>query len=398
MPRAGRSGRVLWSAAESCQLLPAGDPRAARGTGRARLAAHLGGPAGRGDRRGEGATGVSRPTVPDVRGAGPDDQPTCTRVRSTPNGPPSSWPRPGRCSPTSRTTSVSPGRGFLEFYIGMDELSCRSGSGRALRAEAHARAAGDDVLADMDAQLVGTGALLRPGPRRRGDPGGARRCSTARRASSAEPRRSDSSAGFLRCAARSRKRESTYEQGSRAHERQVSSSRLPGTRCSPRSSRSRAGAPCRRRGCAPPRRRRARPSWQRSYRGTTALLLADVLASRGEREEAARWCAEVRETLNEDDLVDVIAVNSLEGFLAAAAGSARRGRATLRPSGRGRQQRSTSTRRRRRAYEWHARTLALVGKPAEAREAAATALAIYEAKGDLPASAWARELLDSLSG
>ena len=50
-----------------------------------------------------------------------------------------------------------------------------------------------------------------------------------------------------------------------------------------------------------------------------------------------------------------------------------------------------------RAYEWHARTLALVGKPLEAREAAATALAIYEAKGDIPASAWARELLDSLS-
>ena len=49
-----------------------------------------------------------------------------------------------------------------------------------------------------------------------------------------------------------------------------------------------------------------------------------------------------------------------------------------------------------RAYEWHARTLAVVGRPAEAREAAATALAIYEAKGDIPASAWARELLDSL--
>ena len=50
-----------------------------------------------------------------------------------------------------------------------------------------------------------------------------------------------------------------------------------------------------------------------------------------------------------------------------------------------------------RAYAWHARTLALVGKPDEAREAAAAALAIYEAKGDVPASVWARELLDSLS-
>jgi hypothetical protein len=49
------------------------------------------------------------------------------------------------------------------------------------------------------------------------------------------------------------------------------------------------------------------------------------------------------------------------------------------------------------AYEWHARTLAFVGKPDEAREAAATALAIYETKGDVPASAWARELVDSLA-
>ena len=44
-----------------------------------------------------------------------------------------------------------------------------------------------------------------------------------------------------------------------------------------------------------------------------------------------------------------------------------------------------------------ARTLILVGRPAAAREAAATALAVYEAKGDLPAAAWTRELLDSLS-
>jgi hypothetical protein len=50
-----------------------------------------------------------------------------------------------------------------------------------------------------------------------------------------------------------------------------------------------------------------------------------------------------------------------------------------------------------RTYEWHARTLALVGKPDAARQAAATALAIYEAKGDVPASAWARELVDSLA-
>ncbi len=42
-----------------------------------------------------------------------------------------------------------------------------------------------------------------------------------------------------------------------------------------------------------------------------------------------RWCAEVRGTLNEDDLTDVIGIDAVEGFLAAVAGGARRGRAAL---------------------------------------------------------------------
>ena len=88
----------------------------------------------------------------------------------------------------------------------------------------------------------------------------------------------------------------------------------------------------------------------------------------------------------------------LEGFLAAAAGSSTP-RASGSPAARSRSPATIDMYDDKgRAYEWHARTLALVGKPAEAREAAATALAIYEAKGDIPASAWARELLDSLSG
>ena len=133
------------------------------------------------------------------------------------------------------------------------------------------------------------------------------------------------------------------------------------------------------------------------FYGTTALLLADVLASRGAYEEAARWCAEVRETLNEDDLYDAISVDSLEGFLAAFEGSHAEGE---RLSDRAVEIASTIDmyNLKARAYEWHARTLALVGKPQEAHEAAATALAIYEAKGDVPASTWARELLDSLPG
>jgi class 3 adenylate cyclase len=134
----------------------------------------------------------------------------------------------------------------------------------------------------------------------------------------------------------------------------------------------------------------------RSYRGTMALLLADALAFRGEREEAAKWCAEVRESLNSDDLADVIAIDSLEGFLAAAAGSGAEGE---RLSNQAVELANTTDfyERRGGAYEWHARTLAIVGKPEEAREAAATALAIYEAKGDQPAAAWARELVASLA-
>ena len=135
----------------------------------------------------------------------------------------------------------------------------------------------------------------------------------------------------------------------------------------------------------------------RNYRGTTALLLADALASKGAYEEAARWCAEVRETLNEDDLTDAIAVDSLEGFLAAAAGSHAEGE---RLSDRAVELASTTDMydQKGRTYEWHAKTLALAGKTQEASKAAATAVEIYEAKGDIPATAWARELLDSLSG
>jgi tetratricopeptide (TPR) repeat protein len=134
----------------------------------------------------------------------------------------------------------------------------------------------------------------------------------------------------------------------------------------------------------------------RSYRGTTALLLADALASRGAFEEAARWCAEVRESLNEDDLTDAVSVDSLEGFLLSVAGSDAEGE-LLSNRAVGRAAAIDFYDQKGRAYEWHSRTLALVGKPEEARMAAATALAIYEAKGDIPASAWARELLDSLS-
>ncbi len=133
-----------------------------------------------------------------------------------------------------------------------------------------------------------------------------------------------------------------------------------------------------------------------SYRGTAILQLADLLARRGEYDEAARLCATVRETMRTDDLTDVIHVDSLEGFLAARGGAREQGE---RLTARAVEVAATIDMYEQKAktYEWHARTLALVGKPEEAREAAATALAIYETKGDVPAIAWARELVDSLA-
>jgi len=133
-----------------------------------------------------------------------------------------------------------------------------------------------------------------------------------------------------------------------------------------------------------------------SYLGTARFDLAMVLATRDQFSEAASLCSALRRTVNEDDLVDVIGLSLLEGFLTARDGDLVEGErlATLAvelAAG------IDFYQERAEAYEWQARTLILVGKPAAACEAAATALAIYEAKGDIPASAWARELLDSLS-
>jgi class 3 adenylate cyclase len=133
-----------------------------------------------------------------------------------------------------------------------------------------------------------------------------------------------------------------------------------------------------------------------SYRGTCMLLLADLLASRGAHDEASSLCSAVRDTIRTDDLTDVILLDSLEGFLAAHSGAHQEGE---RLSTRAVEVAATIDMydHKARTYEWHARTLALVGKLDEARQAAATAHAIYEAKGDIPASAWARDLVESLS-
>ncbi len=134
----------------------------------------------------------------------------------------------------------------------------------------------------------------------------------------------------------------------------------------------------------------------RSYRGTVAVQLADLLASQGDYQQAAQWCTEVRETLNEDDLSDAVCLYSLEGFLAAVAGSHAEAE-RLSTKAVAAAETTDFYEARAGAYAWHARTLDVIGKRADARAAAAVSLSIYEDKGDRPASTSARALHESLS-
>lgn len=133
----------------------------------------------------------------------------------------------------------------------------------------------------------------------------------------------------------------------------------------------------------------------RNFYSTVVADLAALLIHRGNHEEAAEWCARVRETSNPSDLATVAVVAAVEGLLAARRGDHADGERLARHAVEllaGSDFYSVGGETRL----WLARTLALVGKPAGAREAASAALEIYEAKGDRPAVVWARELLDSL--
>ena len=134
-----------------------------------------------------------------------------------------------------------------------------------------------------------------------------------------------------------------------------------------------------------------------SYRGTAELMLADLLADQGQHEEAERLCAAAREAVNADDLVDVIALDALQGFLATRRGELDAGESLGNRAAHLASQ-IDMYESKARAYHWQARTLDLAGERSRAREAAAKACTIYEAKGDVLATAWATALLESLSG
>jgi class 3 adenylate cyclase len=134
----------------------------------------------------------------------------------------------------------------------------------------------------------------------------------------------------------------------------------------------------------------------RGFHSTLCGDLARVLIERGAEDEAAVWTARARETTGPSDLATLAIVEILDGYLLA-----RRG------------QHTEGERLARNAVEliadadfyeirgdthlFLARTLVECGKPDEARDAASEALAIYQAKGDQPAAAWARTLLDAIA-
>ena len=127
-------------------------------------------------------------------------------------------------------------------------------------------------------------------------------------------------------------------------------------------------------------------------------MLADLLADQGQHEEAERLCAAAREAVNADDLVDVIALDALQGFLATRRGELGAGESLGNRAAARSRRRSTCTRARRGHTSGRPARSTWPESRVEAREAAAKACAIYEAKGDVLATAWATALLESLSG
>jgi hypothetical protein len=134
----------------------------------------------------------------------------------------------------------------------------------------------------------------------------------------------------------------------------------------------------------------------RAYYATAALVLADVLQLRGKYVEAASWCRVIRETTGSDDVVNILGVDALEGYLLARAGDLEAGE---------RLTRHAAEQAAEVDFFWirglvftaYGNTLALAGKRSEAVEAFETALRTYENKGHVTAAEQMRELLASIS-
>jgi class 3 adenylate cyclase/tetratricopeptide (TPR) repeat protein len=133
----------------------------------------------------------------------------------------------------------------------------------------------------------------------------------------------------------------------------------------------------------------------RGFYSNVVCALAELLIDRGADDEAVGWLARARERMSASDLDCVSHSAALEGLLAARRGEhdegERLGRSAVEMLAESDFFIVTATTRM-----LLARTLVECGKRDEARDAAAEALAIYEAKGDRPAAGWARDLLASI--
>jgi tetratricopeptide (TPR) repeat protein len=134
----------------------------------------------------------------------------------------------------------------------------------------------------------------------------------------------------------------------------------------------------------------------RAYYATATMVLVDVLQRRGKYDEAASLCRVIRETTGPGDLVNLLGVDALEGYLLARTGDIEAGERLVRRAA----EKAAEV-----DFFWirglvftaAGKTLALAGKSDAAVEAFETALRIYESKGDLPQAAETRELLASVS-
>ena len=129
-----------------------------------------------------------------------------------------------------------------------------------------------------------------------------------------------------------------------------------------------------------------------AYLSTAVCVLAEVLFSRGQYEETARLSAHAKETSLTSDLATQSYVAILDARLAAQRGDCAEAEDLAR--------RAVEILGDADFYEHVglsnlalAQVLETCGKPSAAREPALRAAAVYDAKGDIVAAGWARDLL-----
>jgi hypothetical protein len=133
----------------------------------------------------------------------------------------------------------------------------------------------------------------------------------------------------------------------------------------------------------------------RGFQGTLAVILAQILVEQGQDEEAAAWCQRARQRSGPSDLATLGPLDAVEGLLAARRGDCVEGESLAR---RGGELLADSDFYLQVAGQriLLAQVLMLCHKPEEARASVREAFAMYEAKGDEPAAARARALLERM--